>query len=386
MLCSPRPRRRRRGRRQRGPPLHARGGGDVPGDDDGRREGDHPRAEWHETWHYSPDETIGKSPTILNGEGSDSTRAARSCATSRRPARPSAAVPTRRRTAGARAAAPPHRAPPPPPPPLPAPTPFPPPPQEAELRHAHPPTPSSASPPTSATTAERTRRSTSSKDGPSSTRTALTDPLRPRQGESVMRTTEAKAASAGRAAAALSVPLPSWRRRRRSTPTRRRRAAAPPSNLVEARPRERRRSPPGDAARRSRRRRLSSRRSSAASRRSSSASPSPPSRSRPCSRPSRGRARSPPASRRAVGRRLAAAAASEWVEVADAELDAPVGAAVRRAPPYAPLMPSAPRARRRDLANGTLPRLHLLRIHTLPHKHIPGHLLSHDLVYSLCAK
>ena len=36
---------------------------------------------------------------------------------------------------------------------------------------------------------------------------------------------------------------------------------------------------------------------------------------------------------------LAAAAASEWVEVADAELDAPVGAAVRRAPPYAPLMP-----------------------------------------------
>ena len=36
---------------------------------------------------------------------------------------------------------------------------------------------------------------------------------------------------------------------------------------------------------------------------------------------------------------VAAAAASEWVEVADAELDAPVGAAVRRAPPYAPLMP-----------------------------------------------
>ena len=35
----------------------------------------------------------------------------------------------------------------------------------------------------------------------------------------------------------------------------------------------------------------------------------------------------------------AADAASEWVEVADAELDAPVGAAVRRAPPYAPLMP-----------------------------------------------
>ena len=31
----------------------------------------HASPQWHETWHYSPDETIGKSPTILNGEGSD---------------------------------------------------------------------------------------------------------------------------------------------------------------------------------------------------------------------------------------------------------------------------------------------------------------------------
>ena len=29
----------------------------------------HASPQWHETWHYSPDETIGKSPTILNGEG-----------------------------------------------------------------------------------------------------------------------------------------------------------------------------------------------------------------------------------------------------------------------------------------------------------------------------
>ena len=42
------------------------------GDDDGRREGvTHASPQWHETWHYPPDEAIGKSPTILNGEGSD---------------------------------------------------------------------------------------------------------------------------------------------------------------------------------------------------------------------------------------------------------------------------------------------------------------------------
>ena len=52
----------------------------------------HASPQWHVTWHYSPDETIGKSPTILNREGSDLDA---SCSSTRPSAPPSAA---RRRT------------------------------------------------------------------------------------------------------------------------------------------------------------------------------------------------------------------------------------------------------------------------------------------------